>query len=829
MLLQVWPVHGAAESGGTLFSEYVSPTLRAHCASCHNSQLKKGGLDLSSRDAMLQGGDSGPAILPGKSAESLLYQLITRQRQPAMPYKSDPLPREAVEQIARWIDAGATFGEAQGRNALFAEVRPVLESNCLPCHGGKSTRGGLDLSTREALLRGGDDGPVVVAGQSRQSVLYKRIRHEVQPGMPFQRPKLSGTVIARIAQWIDDGAPYDAPLRLRAGAEAVSKPLTNHWAFRTPRSLRVPSVRNSGWVRNPVDAFIAAEHEKRGLKPLPPADKHTLLRRVYLDLIGLPPTPEEMRSFLADTSADAYEKVVDRLLADRRYGERWGRHWMDIWRYSDWYGRRALDDQRNSARHIWHWRDWIIESLNQDKGYDRMILEMLAGDEVAPADPSVLRATGFLARDFYRFNRNVWLQDTVENTAAAFLGVTMKCARCHDHKYDPISQEEYYRLRAFFEPYDVRIDRVPIHPDVNQDGLARVYDAEPREATTQAPFIPAIYAKTYRLIRGDERNPDKTHELKPGVPEVLGGTSVEVHTVSLPLEAYDPDLRGFVERDLIDQAKSDIQKSQAALATARLEMEKARQAVAQPAPVQPSGPVISFGKEIRPVLEKNCFTCHSAKAAKSGLVVESIESLLDGGTRSGAAVIAGNSRDSPLTQYLRGEKQPRMPYGTRPLPAAEIARIAQWIDQLPPEPPQARVRKATERLRLAELRLEAQRASLPALEARLAADRAKAGSATDSKRVEDLAKVAQGRSRTPIDRGRKNICCAPRSRWRKPRLPARKRVPRNWPKLASVPKRRPRISERRPILTPRSPFPIPERAPGAARHWHFGSGARRTR
>ena len=134
---------------------------------------------------------------------------------------------------------------------------------------------------------------------------------------------------------------------------------------------------------------------------------------------------------------------------------------MDIWRYSDWYGRRGLDDQRNSARHIWHWRDWIIESLNADKGYDRMIREMIAGDEIAPNDPDVLRATGFLARNYYRFNRNFWLQDTVEHIGFGVLGLTLKCARCHDHKYDPISQEEYYRLRAFFEPYDVRTDRIP--------------------------------------------------------------------------------------------------------------------------------------------------------------------------------------------------------------------------------------------------------------------------------------------------------------------------------------------------------------------------------
>jgi uncharacterized protein DUF1549 len=236
---------------------------------------------------------------------------------------------------------------------------------------------------------------------------------------------------------------------------------TKHWAFSVPQRPPVPTVENREWVRNPIDAFLSAQHQKRDLQPLPPTDERVLLRRVYLDLVGLPPNVEETKDFLSDRSPEAYEKVVDQLLSSPRYGERWGRHWMDVWRYSDWYGTRELEEHRNSQRHIWHWRDWIIDSVNKDKGYDQMILEMLAGDEIAPTDPDTLRATGYLARSFYRFNRNVWLFDTVEHTSAAFLAITLKCARCHDHKYDPIAQEEYYKFRAFFEPYDVRLDRIP--------------------------------------------------------------------------------------------------------------------------------------------------------------------------------------------------------------------------------------------------------------------------------------------------------------------------------------------------------------------------------
>src|SRR5205823_11658944 len=190
-----------------------------------------------------------------------------------------------------------------------------------------------------------------------------------------------------------------------------------------------------------IDDFLAVEGDKRSLTPVAEAGRRTLLRRVSLDLIGIPPTPQQLRDFLADKSSNAYEKAVDRLLEDPRYGERWARHWMDVWRYSDWYGWRKGKDIRNSSRYMWRWRDWIVESLNADKGYDRMIVEMLAADEIAPEDPDVLRASGFLARNWFRYIRNVWLERTVEHTAKAFLGVTINCARCHDHFFDPITQK----------------------------------------------------------------------------------------------------------------------------------------------------------------------------------------------------------------------------------------------------------------------------------------------------------------------------------------------------------------------------------------------------
>ncbi len=322
----------------------------------------------------------------------------------------------------------------------------------------------------------------------------------------------------------------------------------------------IPSVKNADWVRTPVDAFIAAEQEAQGLKPRPAATKAVLLRRVYLDLIGLSPTPEEQHAFAADLSSDAYEKVVDRLLADPRYGERWGRHWMDIWRYSDWAGWTDGKQIRDSQRHIWRWRDWIVESLNANRPYDRMVLEMLAGDEMAPEDPKTLRATGFLVRNYKMLSRELWMEDTVKHTAQAFLGITLGCAKCHDHRTDPISQAEYYQVRAVFEPYQVRTDRVPGELDLANDGLPRTYDAD------KAP-------PTYFYIRGDERNPDKNRVMIPGVPRALCGDklkpALDVVPVKLPPLAASPDRREFVRKDTLTASEKAVTTATEALAKAK--------------------------------------------------------------------------------------------------------------------------------------------------------------------------------------------------------------------------------------------------------------------
>ena len=313
----------------------------------------------------------------------------------------------------------------------------------------------------------------------------------------------------------------------------------------------MPQVRNFEWVSNPIDAFIAAEHEKRCLEPRPRAPKEVLLRRVYLDLIGLLPSVSEQESFLQDESPRSYEHLVNRLLEDPRYGERWARHWMDIWRYSDWGGWSGGNQVRDSQPHIWRWRDWIIESLNDNKSYARMIVEMLAADEIAPEDSNTLRATGYLVRNYKMLSREQWLEDTIKHTGQAFLGVTLGCAKCHDHMFDPISQAEYYQVRAVFEPHQVRTDRIPGELDRAKDGLVRAYDTDTN-------------AITYFLRRGDERRPDTNRVMSPGIIQALGG-KFEPTPVTLPNFAAFPDKRPFVISETVAASETELQRSQAAL------------------------------------------------------------------------------------------------------------------------------------------------------------------------------------------------------------------------------------------------------------------------
>jgi hypothetical protein len=415
------------------------------------------------------------------------------------------------------------------------DIKPILQERCFACHGALKQNGKLRLDSAANILKGGSSGPAVRAKKSADSLLLQRVADpDEESRMPPEGQPLTADQLRKLKAWIDEGASFPAD-------DAPEPDPRDHWAFRPPVRPTPPA----GGSTNPVDAFLAARWKAAGVAPAPPAEKRLLLRRVYLDLIGLPPSREEIEAFLADPSPTAYEAVVNRLLASPQYGERWGRHLMDLWRYSDWWGLGA--EVRNSQKHIWHWRDWIIESLNANVGYDRMIRLMLAADEIAPDDPSALRASGYLARPYFIFNRTTWLDETVEHAAKGFLGLTMNCAKCHDHKYDPIAQTDYYRFRAFFEPYQVRTDMVPGEPDYERDGIPRAFDCN-------------ADAVTYKHERGDDRRPVKGITITPGVPAVLGG-EVRIRPVKLPTTAFAPHLRPFVEANYRQAADARIAKA----------------------------------------------------------------------------------------------------------------------------------------------------------------------------------------------------------------------------------------------------------------------------
>lgn len=356
--------------------------------------------------------------------------------------------------------------------ALFAvepvdytgEVQTILTKHCTACHGAMKQRASLRLDSAGGIRAGGNSGPAVVPGKSRDSLLILAVSggNDDVRVMPPKGPRLSAVEIERLRKWIDAGARgADAtPLTGGTTGDASAPRATSHWAFQPIRHPSLPAVRDPHWCRNGIDRFILARLEKEGIAPAPEADRATLLRRVSLDLIGLPPSPKDIDDFSSDTRPDAYERVVERLLASPHYGERWGRHWLDLARYADSNGY-SID----SPRSIWKYRDWVIDALNRDMPFDRFVVEQLAGDLLprareGGADQRI--ATGFhrntqineeggIDQEQFRIEAIV---DRANTTGTVFLGLTVGCCQCHDHKFDPLSQREYYQLFAFFNNCD---------------------------------------------------------------------------------------------------------------------------------------------------------------------------------------------------------------------------------------------------------------------------------------------------------------------------------------------------------------------------------------
>jgi hypothetical protein len=382
------------------------------------------------------------------------------------------------------------------------EVMQLLEARCIRCHDQTKRRGNLDLSTREKLLRGGDSGPAVVPGDPHKSLLYRLVSHAAEPHMPESGPKLTTPQLALVESWIRSGAPYDRTLG-KAGQAGT-------WWSLQPIKKPVPPLGalHAAWPSNPIDLFVLDQLHAKGLQPSPPADRRTLIRRVTFDLIGLPPTPEEIDAFIADPAPDAYEKLVDRLLASPHFGERWARHWMDVIHFAETHGH----DQDVPREHAWPYRDYLINSFNQDKPFGRLVEEQIAGDVLYPDDPRAIVALGFLAagpwdesslRDIRedtldrKAGQYLDRDDMVGTVGLSLLSTTVQCARCHDHKFDPVSQKEYYGGQAVF----AGVDRA------NRSYDDRAVRAE-RDALTQRKRAlqsgPAVALARFALLRWTE-------------------------------------------------------------------------------------------------------------------------------------------------------------------------------------------------------------------------------------------------------------------------------------------------------------------------------------
>ncbi len=393
------------------------------------------------------------------------------------------------------------------------QVKPVLTANCFACHGaGANLSGGLQLNNRAALLKGGTSGPAVSLTKPEESLIVQAINYKGRQMPPTG--KLSPDKIDILTKWVKMGLPWtpgqEAAPKASGGIvpPQVTAETKKFWAFQPVRRPAVPTVKNSAWVRSPIDAFILAKLESKGLRPAPSASRAVLIRRAYYDLTGLPPTPEEVREFLADKSPNAWEKVVDRLLASPHYGERWGRHWLDLVRYAE-----TNSFERDGAKpFVWRYRDYVLRALNADKPYDQFIREQLAGDELPNATTETLIATGY-----YRLGQ--WddepadpeqarydeLDDIVATTGQTFLGLTVNCARCHDHKLDPIPQKDYYSLISFFQGttrYGQPVPENSLRP-IAPEAERRKHDVEDRAYRAKLDGVQAQMDAIVRTVVAD--------------------------------------------------------------------------------------------------------------------------------------------------------------------------------------------------------------------------------------------------------------------------------------------------------------------------------------
>jgi Protein of unknown function (DUF1553)/Protein of unknown function (DUF1549)/Planctomycete cytochrome C len=441
--------------------------------------------------------------------------------------------------LAILVLAASASADEPSDTFFETRIRPVLATDCLPCHGGKKTESGLSVDSRESLLKGGDRGPAIVIGKAVDSLLVRAIGYnDEELKMPPKR-HLPAEVASAFAQWIAQGAVWPQSAAKKPAGQGGAA--TRHWAFQRIKA-GAPPHDPTGKFDRPIDQFVAAGRRAAGVNPVRPADRRTLIRRATFDLIGLPPTPEEVSGFENDDSHLAFSRVVDRLLASPHYGERWGRHWMDVVRYADTAGDNADYPVPEAAR----FRDFIVDSFNRDKRFDQFVREQLAGDILARqgeagAYADSVAATGFLAlsRRYATAPFELWhltLEDTIETTGRAFLGLTLRCARCHDHKFDPVSQRDYYALYGIFAsttfPYAGS-------EELQSKGFPRLGFVPLVEPGQAGPRMKAYHDRIEKL-----EGTIKSLESKKDAPSVRQANGLRNELVKLKRPSLPPDLPG---------------------------------------------------------------------------------------------------------------------------------------------------------------------------------------------------------------------------------------------------------------------------------------------
>jgi hypothetical protein len=459
---------------------------------------------------------------------------------------------------AKWLGlcGVAVFGGvllAQDNSAIFEnQIQPLLRENCAKCHDGNSPQSGLSIATYDALLHGGKRGPALTPGSAKNSLLIQYIKGEKTPRMPLGA-SLPDDRVAALSAAIDKLTPA-------AGSSAPQDEYLS-WLLKPPASPPIPKVRNAEWLRNPIDAFVLSRLEAKQMHPAPAADRRALIRRVYIDLVGLPPPADEVTRFISDPDPQAYDKLVDRLLADPRYGERWARHWLDLARYAESDGF-AIDSERPTA---WRYRDYVIRAFNQDKPYDVFVKEQLAGDEMQEESGTEqsrserLVALGFLRMATWEADatsrqqlRQDFLNEVTGTTASVFIGLTAGCAQCHNHKYDPIPQRDFYRLQSFFATTAVAELPAPFTDKENpaeMKQLSRQYEDEAERATEEMERRKA--ALKARFI--------EAKHLKPDAPEVQQFMKELGVANAFFQERNDPIFKESVWKDYL-AAREDLQR-----------------------------------------------------------------------------------------------------------------------------------------------------------------------------------------------------------------------------------------------------------------------------